>query len=387
MIYKPFGQLHLSALGMGNMRLPARDGKGNIDEGKARRIIEYTYEHGVNYFDTAYRYHNGESETFVGKVLKQYPRDSWYLASKMPGHMLQAVDGKILPVGYLQGEVIGSVEEIFEDQLKRCGVEYFDFYLLHNVCETAFDFYTDKDIRVVEYLLKQKAAGRIRHLGFSAHARAETIARFLNVYDCFEFVQLQINTMDWVLQDAKRKYELAVSRGLPVIVMEPCRGGRLANLTPEAAALLKQARPLDTPASWAFRFVKGLPGVLLTLSGMTTMEQAEENVRLFSLEDPLTANEGRLLEKATALMMNVVPCTGCRYCCEGCPRGLDIPKLITMYNEASNGASFSLKFTLGAMTPDELPAACIACGACRQVCPQEINIPDVMERYAKMLAQ
>jgi uncharacterized protein len=387
MLYKSFHGLQLSTLGMGNMRLPARDSKGNIEEGKARQIVEYVYEHGVNYFDTAYRYHNGESEIFIGKVLKQYPRDSWYLASKMPGHMLQAVDGKIMPVGYLQGEAIGSVEEIFEDQLKRCGVEYFDFYLLHNVCETAFNFYTDKDIRVVDYLLEQKKAGRIRHFGFSAHGRAETIARFLDLYDCFEFVQLQINTMDWVLQDAKRKYELAVTRGLPVIVMEPCRGGRLANLVPEAKEMLRQARPEDSAASWAFRFVKGLPGVQVVLSGMTTLEQAEENVRLFSREDPLTREESAVLERATSLMMDVVPCTGCRYCCEGCPQGLDIPKLINMYNEASNGASFSLKFTLGAMTPKELPSACISCGMCRQACPQGIDVPAVMERYAKLLAQ
>ena len=388
LILKPFQQLSLSALGMGNMRLPTLAGKREaIDEEKARQIIEHAYEHGVNYFDTAYRYHGGNSETFVGRVLAQYPRDTWYLASKMPGHMMQARDGKILPVGYLEGETISSVSVLFEEQLQKCGVDYFDFYLLHNVCETSWDFYTDGDIRVVEYLLAQKKAGRIRHLGFSAHGRADTIDRFLNTFDCFEFVQLQLNYMDWVLQDAKRKYEVVTAHNIPVFVMEPVRGGRLASLTPEANAMLKSARPDASIASWAFRFLQTLPNVAVTLSGMTTMEQVRENVALFEKYDPLTDAESNLLDKAMQSMMNLVPCTACRYCCEGCPRALDIPKLINMYNEASNEASFSMRFTLDAMGENELPSACLECGACKKVCPQGIDIPGVMRRFAGLLSK
>lgn len=386
MIYKPFKELSLSTLGMGNMRLPTINGQREaIDEAKAREIIEYAYAHGVNYFDTAYRYHGGASETFVGKVLKQYPRDTWYLASKMPGHMMQARDGKIVPVGYLAGETIRSIADIFEEQLEKCSVDYFDFYLLHNVCETSFSFYTDHDIRVVEYLLEQKKAGRIRHLGFSAHGRAETIERFLSTFDCFEFVQLQLNYMDWVLQDAKRKYEVVTSRGIPVIVMEPVRGGRLASLSPAANEILKKIRPQDSIVSWAFRFLQSLDNVLVVLSGMTAMEQVRENVALQSKSDPLSGAEYDLLFKAIADMLRLVPCTACRYCCEGCPQGLDIPKLISLYNEASNEASGTMLFTLGAMKKEELPSACIGCGACAQLCPQGIDVPGVMKRYAQLL--
>lgn len=386
MIYKPFQELSLSTLGMGNMRLPTINGQREaIDETRAREIIEYAYEHGVNYFDTAYRYHGGASETFTGKVLRQYPRDTWYLASKMPGHMMQAKDGKIVPVGYLAGETIRSISDIFEEQLKKCGVDYFDFYLLHNVCETSYGFYTDQDIRVVEYLQKQKKAGRIRHLGFSAHGRADTIERFLNTFDCFEFVQLQLNYMDWFLQNAKRKYEIVTSHGIPVIVMEPVRGGRLASLSPEANEMLKKVRPQDSIASWAFRFLQSLDNVQVVLSGMTAMEQVQENVTLFSKADPLCDTENELLVKAVSDMMRLIPCTACRYCCEGCPQGLDIPKLISMYNEASNEASGTMQFTLGAMKKEDLPSACLGCGACLKLCPQGIDVPDVMRRYAQLL--
>jgi predicted aldo/keto reductase-like oxidoreductase len=386
MICKPFQELSLSTLGMGNMRLPTIDGQQKaIDEIKAREIIEYAYEHGVNYFDTAYRYHGGNSETFVGKVLQQYPRNTWYLASKMPGHMMQAKNGKIIPVGYLTGETIRSIEDIFEEQLNKCGVDYFDFYLLHNVCETSYGFYTDQDIRVVEYLLKQKKAGHIRHLGFSAHGRADTIERFLNEFDCFEFVQLQLNYMDWILQDAKRKYEVVTSHGIPVIVMEPVRGGRLASLSNNANSMLKKIRPQSSIASWAFRFLQSLENVQVILSGMTTLEQAKENVSLLSEYNPLTEAENELLFKAISDMMHLVPCTACRYCCEGCPQGLDIPKLISLYNEASNEASGTMQFTLGAMKKEELPSSCLACGACTQLCPQGIDVPGVMKSFTQLL--
>ena len=388
MIYKPFHDWNISTLGMGNMRLPTVGGerRGPIDEGKARAIVEYAYEHGINYFDTAYRYHNGESETFVGKVLNQYPRESWHLASKMPGHQMRYSNGRLEMVGYLTGLPIASPADIFEEQLEKCGVDYFDFYLLHNLCETAYDLYTDEDLGIVEYLLAQKKAGRIRHLGFSAHARAETIDRFLNWKDCFEFVQIQLNYLDWTLQDAKRKYEVITDHGIPVIVMEGVRGGRLASLDDEAEAILKRARPDDSIASWAFRFLQSLPNVQVVLSGMSTMEQVVENVRLFSAPDPTMEEEKELLQQVVATMVDLVPCTACRYCCDACPQGLDIPKLISMYNEAGFENPFILNFTLGAMTEAELPSACLACGDCKELCPQDIDIPDIMERFVETIA-
>lgn len=381
MIYKPFHNLNISQLGMGNMRLPTSGERGPIDEEKAREIIEYAYENGINYFDTAYRYHNGESEIFVGKVLNQYPRESWYLASKMPGHMMHYNNGKLEFAGYLSGLQKTSPADIFEEQLEKCGVDYFDFYLLHNLCETSYDFYTDEDLGVVEYLLEQKKAGRIRHLGFSAHGRAETIEKFLNWKDCFEFAQIQLNYMDWTLQDAGKKYEVLTNHGIPVIVMEPCRGGRLASLNEEANNMLKKARPNDSIASWAFRFLQSLPNVQIVLSGMTTMEQLKENIGIFSKFDPATEDENKLLQQAVSTMVNLVPCTACRYCCEGCPQGLDIPKLISMYNESTFDNPWILRFTLDAMKESELPSACLSCGACKQLCPQGIDIPGIMKKF------
>ncbi len=386
MICRRFHDLNISHLGMGNMRLPTIGERGPIDEDRAREIIEYAYEHGINYFDTAYGYHGGESERFVGKVLNQYPRESWHLATKMPGHMMRYSNGRLESVGYMAGHTVASPADIFEDQLEKCAVDYFDFYLLHNLCETAYDFYADEELGVVEYLLAQKEAGRIRHLGFSAHARAETIDEFLNWRDCFEFVQIQLNYLDWTLQDAKRKYEVITNHGIPVIVMEPCRGGRLAALNEKADAMLKTARPNDSIASWAFRYLQSLPNVQVVLSGMSTMEQIVENVLLFSEPDPTTAEEMELLQQVVATMVNLVPCTACRYCCDACPQGLDIPKLISMYNEARFENPFILNFTLGAMTEVELPSACLACGDCRELCPQDIDIPDIMDRFVQVIA-
>jgi len=371
---------------MGNMRLPTVGERGPIDEEKAREIIEYAYEHGVNYFDTAYRYHGGESERFVGKVLNQYPRESWHLATIMPGHMIRDSNGRLELAAYMTGLAISSPADIFEEQIEKCGVVYFDFYLLHNLCETSYDFYTDEDLGVVEYLLTQKKAGRIRHLGFSAHGRAEAIDKFLNWKDCFEFVQIQLNYLDWTLQDAKRKYEVITNHGIPVITMESCRGGRLASLNEKADAMLKKARPNDSIASWAFRFLQSLPNVQVVLSGMTTMEQVVENVKLFSEPDPTTEEEKELLQQAIATMVNLVPCTACRYCCDVCPQGLDIPKLISMYNEASFENPFILHFTLDAMKEAELPSACLACGDCKELCPQGIDVPDIMKRFAETIA-
>jgi hypothetical protein len=265
-------------------------------------------------------------------------------------------------------------------------VDYFDFYLLHNLCETAYDFYTDEELGVVEYLLAQKEAGRIRHLGFSAHARAETIDKFLNLRDCFEFVQIQVNYLDWTLQDAKRKYEVITNHGIPVITMESCRGGRLASLNEKADAMLKKARPNDSTVSWAFRFLQSLPNVQVVLSGMTTMEQIVENVALFSQPDPTTEEEKELLQQVVDTMVDLVPCTACRYCCDVCPQGLDIPKLISMYNEVRFENPFILSFTLGAMTEAELPSACLASGDCMALCPQDIDIPDVMEKFVEAIA-
>jgi len=387
MLYKQFKDKKISALGLGCMRLP-QAGTGHsapIDEQKAVELIEYAYHNGINYFDTAYGYHGGESERLVGKVLNRFPRDTWYLASKMPGHMMTYKDGKLGFMGYMTGSKIESISQIFEEQIEKCGVDYFDFYLLHNVCETSYDFYTNEELGVVNYLLEQKKAGRIKHLGFSSHGRADTIEKFLNTYDCFEFVMIQLNYLDWILQGAKSKYEVITKHGIPVLAMESCRGGALTSLNPSAEEMLKKVRPNDPIVHWAFRFLQSLPNMQVVLSGMSAMDQLKDNIALFSKNDPTSEVENALLMDVVKTMAELVPCTACRYCCDDCPQQLEIPKLISLYNEASYSPSFSMSFTLGAMSENELPSACISCGNCMQMCPQGINIPDIMQKFADIL--
>lgn len=387
MNYKQFKDKKLSTLGFGCMRLP-QIGEGfgaPIDERHATEMIEFAYQNGINYFDTAYGYHGGESERLVGKILHQFPRDTWYLATKLPGHMMTYKDGILEMMGYMTAKKIESIRQIFEEQLEKCCVDYFDFYLLHNVCESSWDFYTNEELGVIDYLLEQKKAGRIKHLGFSAHGRAETIDKFLNTYDCFEFVMIQINYLDWVLQDAKSKYEVITKHGIPVFAMESCRGGFLTSLNPTAEAMLKKARPNDPIVHWAFRFLQSLPNMQVVLSGMSNMDQLKDNIALFSKNDPADEEEKALLMDVVNTITKIVPCTACRYCCDNCPQELDIPKLISMYNEASNMPSFTMNFTLRAMADSELPSACISCGNCAQMCPQDIDIPDVMLKFADIL--
>lgn len=384
MIYKNFCGHQISALGLGNMRLPTIGERGPIDHEKAREIIEYAYNNGVNYFDTAYRYHGGESESFVGEVLSQYPRDSFCIASKMPGHMMYFKDGKLGFQGYLSDFRCDSIGDIFEEQLKKCRVDYFDFYLLHNVCESSYEFYTDEELGVVKYLLEQKAQGRIHHLGFSSHGRAETIDSFLSHYPAgtFEFVQLQLNYLDWRLQNADKKYEAVTKHGLPVVVMEPVRGGKLVQLSDENTAMLRAARPEESNAGWAFRFLQTLPNVDVVLSGMTTMAQLKENIEIFSEKRPLTAPEEEIIGKVVESMLNLIPCTGCRYCTEECPTGLNIPKLIAIYNEIVNGGAM-LSFNLDTSKDEENPERCIGCGVCTGVCPQSIDVPEIMKQLCE----
>jgi predicted aldo/keto reductase-like oxidoreductase len=236
-------------------------------------------------------------------------------------------------------------------------------------------------------LVAQKKAGRIRHLGFSSHGSAETIDRFLNWRkNCFELVQIQLNYLDWTLQDAAKKYEVITRHGLAVVAMEPVRGGRLATLKGQAETILKAARPDLSIASWALRFLQALPNVLVVLSGMSTMEQVTENVELFSNPDPMSEAERETLQKALASIADVVPCTECRYCCEDCPQNLDIPKLISMYNEFNFGNAVAQKSALAEFPNDERPSACVSCGTCAKLCPQGIDIPGVLKAFAAAVA-
>ena len=368
-----FKGLSLSRLGFGAMRLPTHE-DGSIDQAAVEEMVAYAMEHGVNYFDTAWPYHGGNSEIVMGKVLSKYPRDTWYLASKYPGHQIaESYD----PAA------------IFEEQLKKCGVEYFDFYLLHNVYENSLATYQDPKWGIVDYFKEQVKKGRIKHLGFSSHARPDTLEKFLDYAgEDMEFCQIQLNYLDWTLQDAKAKYDLLTARGIPVWVMEPVRGGRLANLSDEDAAKLKALRSDDSVAAWAFRWLQKLPNVKMVLSGMSSMEQMQDNVKTFSTGAPQTEQEAALLLEIADGMKNALPCTRCRYCCDGCPQGLDIPMLIHAYNDVKfSGGGMTVAMQFDALPEDKRPAACIKCGACAAICPQNIDIPGALEELADILAK
>ncbi|MHB9292828.1 hypothetical protein Holit_01939 [Hollandina sp. SP2] len=375
MHYIQYHDLKLSSLGFGMMRLPLKD-NGKIDETEARRIIIHAYEKGVNYYDTAYGYHDGESERFTGKALRDFPRNTWYLASKFPGYDLTN---------------FGKVETVFEEQLKKCGVDYFDFYMLHNVCEMNIDAYLDEKYGTLAYLLSQKKAGRIRHLGFSAHGGMEIMKRFLAAYgDKMEFGQIQLNYLDWTFQEAKEKTALLGEYHIPVWVMEPLRGGKLAVLPAEYAARLEALRPEEGIPAWAFRFLQSIPGVTVILSGMSSFDQLEDNIRTFEDEKPLNTSEfDTLLGIAGSMVKEIaIPCTACRYCTSRCPQQIDIPKLLSLYNEhrsTEGGIGFIAPMALMAVPQDKQPSACVACGKCKQVCPQNIDIPGALKHFQTML--
>lgn len=375
MIYKSFQDLKLSALGFGTMRLPLLDEDyGNIDVPRVEEMVAHAMAQGVNYFDTAWGYHNGNSEKVMGQVLKKYPRDSFYLASKFPGYDLNN---------------ISKVQEIFEAQLEKCQVEYFDFYLFHNVCELNINQYLDEQYGIFEYLMEQKRNGRIRHLGFSGHGSVAVLRRFLEKYGhAMEFGQLQLNWLDWEFQNAREKYELLKSYHIPVWVMEPLRGGKLCKLSPEDEEKLHALRPDATVTSWAFRYLQSLKDVTVILSGMSDFRQMAENTATFATEQPLTEQEMQVLMGIADDMIakTKLPCTACRYCTTHCPQGLDIPYLLELYNEhVFTGGGFIAPMALDAVEEDKRPTACLGCRACEQVCPQGIKISEAMAKFGQLL--
>lgn len=369
MIYKNFKGLKLSALGFGTMRLPVIDGDtAKIDQEETDKIFDYAIENGVNYFDTAWGYHMGGSEIAVGKALSRHPRESFYLATKFPGYDVNNM---------------GKAPEIFEKQLEKCQVDYFDFYLVHNVCEANIEYYLDPKYQTVEYLLSEKEKGRIKHLGFSTHASFENFKRFLDMYGEFmEFCQIQLNYIDYEFQDAKQKIEYLNELNIPVWVMEPVRGGKLASLSDFLIKELNEIRKDTGAVETAFRFIQSIPTVCVTLSGMSNFDQVKENIKTFEESKPLNSEEMKKILALGKKMTECVPCTSCRYCTEYCPQGLDIPKLISLYNEqVFSGGGFIVSMNLNSLPEEKRPSACLSCGACQSVCPQNIKIPEIMSDF------
>ena len=377
MIYKDFQGLKLSALGMGTMRFPTVNGnRSEIDQTAVEEMVAYAMEKGVNYYDTAWGYHDGQAELAIGKALKKYPRKSFYLADKFPGYDVKNIE---------------RVEEIFEKQLEKCQVEYFDFYLVHCVTDGNVDNYVDPKYKVREYLFEQKRNGRIRHLGFSLHGSVQTMEKIMDYYgEMIEFCQIQLNWLDWDLQDAKSAVERLREYGLPIWVMEPVRGGSLAKVDPFYENKLKAMRPNASTVEWAFRFLQSFPDVVVTLSGMSDMSQLQQNIATFASEQPTTEQENTTLFAVAKSMTEkqTLPCTSCRYCTTYCPMELNIPTLIELYNEHiySGGVATRLN-AIDELPDDKKPSACVGCRACEAVCPQAIKISEMMPKFMERLTK
>lgn len=358
--YKNTG-LSISVLGLGCMRLPKiSPDKEDIDYTKAQEIVDYAFAHGINYFDTAHMYHGGKSEEFVGHALKKYDRGSYYVATKMPVWM---------------ADTPADVERIFNQQLKYLQTDYIDFYLVHAYNKDSYK--KCKEYNVYEFLKKKKEEGVIRHLGFSFHDEPTLLEQICNEYE-WDFAQLQLNYLDWGMQDAKQQYEILERHNLPCVVMEPVRGGTLANPCDAANELFKAARPDKSVASWAIRYAATLPNVMTVLSGMSNMEQIIDNVATMTNFEPLTEKDYAVIDKAVEAYKtkDTVPCTGCRYCMD-CPSGVDIPKMFKLYNQyAVDKDKEAFQNAYNATAPSERVDCCIECGICAQHCPQAISIPE-----------
>ena len=373
MIYNKFKDKKLSALGFGTMRLPTIDNDiSKIDDKKVFEMFDYAISNGVNYFDTAWGYHNGMSEIAVGKALKRHSRDSFYIASKFPGYDVNN---------------FGKTEEIFEKQLEKCQVDYFDFYLIHNVCEKNIEQYLDRSFGTVDYLLEQKKNGRIKHLGFSTHADYNNFLRFMDAYgEHMEFCQIQLNYIDYEFQEANKKIEYLNNKKIPIWVMEPLRGGKIANIDRSLLDEILVNRPNDSVCSIAFRFLQSIEGVCVTLSGMSNFEQVADNIKTFEENIPLNKDEINSILTIARNMTKSVPCTSCRYCTEYCPCGLDIPKLIGLYNEiVFTGGGFLAPMYISTLDEGKRPSACIGCKSCEAVCPQAIKISEIMVDFTNRL--
>ncbi len=361
---KKYKDIDVSIIGFGMMRLPQKDGEPDIE--KTQKMVDYAIEHGINYFDTAWFYHSGKSELATGTVLSKHPRNSYYLADKMPLRILKD-----------KSEVI----PIFEEQLKKCQTNYFDFYLTHNINKREWKVL--KECNVYEQLLEKKKEGKIKYLGFSIHDTPELLEEVINTYK-WDFVQLPINPIDWTTVDAKRQYDIATKAGIPVVVMNPLKGGQLSTLTEKAVEILKAENPNDSPSSWSLRYSASLPNVFVVLSGMTEFEQVEDNVKTFTNFKPLSEKEQAVLSNAINVYNSsgAISCTYCQYC-TGCPVEIDIPKNFLIYNQyKSNNRKDRFIIAYETIKEENRADKCINCGVCKNKCPQKLDIPALLKEVA-----
>ena len=366
----------MKKLGFGCMRLPLLDNnnKASVDPIAFNALIDRFISLGGTYFDTAYFYHGGASESFVKRCLvERYPRDRFQLATKLFMTELKSRQ---------------HAEDMFQEQLDRCGVEFFDYYLLHNINDE--NYKKAVEFKCFELQQEMKAAGKIKRAGFSFHGSAALLDTVLTAHPETEFVQLQLNYLDWEDSNVQSRlcYEVARKHGKDVIVMEPCKGGELATVPDEAMALMKAVHPDATPASWAFRYVGALEGVIMVLSGMNALEQVEENCAVLDSALSMSEEELAVIAKTVAIIDAVTPvkCTACRYCEEGCPMNIPIPDCFGLYNRYARTKVENLKNSYRFRTEGKGKASeCIACGACVGKCPQNLPIPELLKDVAAAL--
>lgn len=360
----------ISRLGYGGMRFPKNGDEVDMDA--AVQLLRKAYEMGINYFDTAMVYHKGESEKIFGKAFEPYPRDSYLIADKMSIWLCSDEE---------------DMKARFYNQLKTLKTEYIDFYLVHSLNRNHYK--KVKDLHCVEFLQQMKQEGKIKHLGFSFHDTYQVFTQILNDYT-WDFVQIQLNYLDWHNQGAEQLYRELERRNLPVMVMEPVRGGYLATIDSERAKPFLELEPQRSIASWAIRWVESLPQVAVVLSGMSDLQQLEDNVATMTHFEPMNEQELAAIDRVVEEIrkVNEIPCTGCRYCMD-CPMGVDIPEIFSIYSQ------YKIFGKEKAFVQDYEEVVehgngaehCVRCMACTTKCPQMIAIPDKLEMIAKLYAQ
>ena len=364
----------MKKLGFGTMRLPITDKnvQDSFDMPQVCEMVDSFLEQGFTYFDTAYMYHNHQSEVAVREALvKRYPRDSFLLADKLPVAMIGGRDDYV---------------RVFDEQLEKCGVDYFDYYLLHDITRNCIDKVNAAD--AFGFIAQKKAEGKVKHIGFSCHDNSEFLDKILTEHPEIEFVQLQINYIDWdndAIQ-SRKNYETCVKHGKKVIVMEPVKGGSLAKVPEEAEKLMKAYAPDASIASWAVRFAASLENVMIVLSGMSTIDQMKDNTCYMADFKPLNDKERAIIARAVDIVSSsfAVPCTGCRYCVNhdpGCPMNIAIPEYFAIYNNFHQyGRSWGLMQAYRSTAASfGVPDDCIGCGQCEGYCPQHIHIIDTLK--------
>lgn len=356
--------IETSLLGFGCMRFPTLEG-GKIDWEAAEKMLDRAYEMGVNYYDTAYPYHNGESEIFVGSAMKKYDRSSFYLATKLPLWKVEKLE---------------NVEEIFYEQLQKLQTDYIDFYLMHSVDKEDWDKMVA--LGVVEKLAALKAAGKIRYLGFSFHDEYEVFEEVLRYHD-WDFCQIQLNYMDTEIQAGMKGYALTEELDIPLVIMEPVKGGSLAAFAEDITSKFRALDPEASTASYALRWVGSLPNVKVVLSGMSNMEQVEDNLKTFGAFKPLNEEEQKTIQEIVDLINSRVQngCTGCGYCMP-CPAGVNIPRNFKIWNtyhmyQNYNAVKWAWEQGLG---EEKQAKNCIKCGKCEKACPQKLQIRGDLEK-------